>query len=91
MRNEEALEVLGARPARPQVRSDPRIARLGVTAGREELVSRNVARMVELPGWEPGEVRPWSSDEALAFLGRNHDAAAARRAAAVAARAFPCC
>jgi oxygen-independent coproporphyrinogen-3 oxidase len=28
-------------------------------------------------------------DDALAFLGRNHDAAAARRAAAVAARAFP--
>lgn len=37
-------------------------------AGREELVSRNVARMVDLPGWEPGEVRPWSVDEALAFL-----------------------
>jgi integrase len=37
-------------------------------AGREELVSRSVARMVELPGWEPAEVRPWSSDEALAFL-----------------------
>jgi integrase len=37
-------------------------------AGREELVSRNVARMVDLPGWEPGEVRPWSADEALAFL-----------------------
>jgi oxygen-independent coproporphyrinogen-3 oxidase len=28
-------------------------------------------------------------DEALAFLGRNHDAAAARRAAAVAVRSFP--
>ncbi len=28
-------------------------------------------------------------DDALAFLGRNHDAAAARRAAAVARRAFP--
>ena len=37
-------------------------------AGREELVSRNVARMAELPGWEPGEVRPWSPDVALAFL-----------------------
>jgi integrase len=37
-------------------------------AGREELVSRNVARLVELPGWEPGEVQPWSADEALSFL-----------------------
>jgi integrase len=37
-------------------------------AGREELISRNVARMAELPGWEPAEVRPWSADEALAFL-----------------------
>jgi integrase len=37
-------------------------------AMREELVSRNVARIAELPGWEPAEVRPWSADEALAFL-----------------------
>jgi integrase len=35
---------------------------------RDELISRNVARLAELPGWEPGEVRPWSADEALAFL-----------------------
>jgi integrase len=35
---------------------------------REELIGRNVARMAELPGWEPAEVRPWSADEALAFL-----------------------
>jgi integrase len=35
---------------------------------REELTGRNVARMAELPGWEPAEVRPWSADEALAFL-----------------------
>jgi integrase len=37
-------------------------------AMREEVISRNVARMAELPAWEPGEVRPWSSDEAMAFL-----------------------
>jgi integrase len=37
-------------------------------AAREELISRNVARLAELPAWEPGEVRPWSVDEALAFL-----------------------
>jgi integrase len=37
-------------------------------ASREELISRNVARLTELPGWEPAEVRPWSADEALAFL-----------------------
>jgi integrase len=37
-------------------------------AVREELVSRNVARLVELPPWEPAEVVPWSAAEALAFL-----------------------
>ena len=37
-------------------------------ATREELIGRNVARLVELPAWEPGEVHPWSADEALAFL-----------------------
>jgi integrase len=37
-------------------------------ATREELIGRNVARLVELPTWEPGEVHPWSADEALAFL-----------------------
>jgi integrase len=26
------------------------------------------ARLAELPAWEPGEVRPWSADEAMAFL-----------------------
>lgn len=37
-------------------------------AVREELVARNVARLVELPTWEPGTVVPWSSADALAFL-----------------------
>lgn len=37
-------------------------------ATREELIGRNVARMVELPAWEPEEVHPWSADEAMAFL-----------------------
>ena len=37
-------------------------------AVREELVSRNVARLVELPPWEPADVIPWSADEAMAFL-----------------------
>jgi hypothetical protein len=37
-------------------------------AMREELVSRNVARLAELPASEPDEVIPWSSAEALAFL-----------------------
>ena len=35
---------------------------------REELVARNVARLVELPPWEAAEVIPWSAAEALAFL-----------------------
>ena len=38
-------------------------------AVREELITRNVAHLIELPPWEPGDVRPWSSEEALAFLG----------------------
>lgn len=37
-------------------------------AVREELIARNVARLVELPGWEPKTVEPWSPAEALAFL-----------------------
>ncbi len=41
-------------------------------AVREELVSRNVARLVELPPWEAAEVFPWSSDEAMAFLAAAH-------------------
>ena len=42
-------------------------------AVREELVARNVARLVELPAWEPTEVVPWSSAEALAFLAAAAD------------------
>jgi integrase len=37
-------------------------------AVREELITRNVARLVELPTWEPSMVVPWSTAEALAFL-----------------------
>jgi len=42
-------------------------------AAREELVSRNVARLIELPAWQPAEIRPWSADEALAFLRAARD------------------
>jgi integrase len=34
-------------------------------AVREELLVRNVARLVELPEWRRGTTRPWSADEAL--------------------------
>ena len=37
-------------------------------AVREELIVRNVARLVELPTWEPAVTEPWSPAEALAFL-----------------------
>jgi len=37
-------------------------------AMREELVARNVAQLVELPGWEPAAITPWSSAEAITFL-----------------------
>jgi len=38
-------------------------------AMREELISRNVAQLTELPGWERQPIRPWSAAEARAFLG----------------------
>jgi integrase len=37
-------------------------------AVREELIPRNVARLVELPQWQRGTIRPWSADEARQFL-----------------------
>jgi len=37
-------------------------------AMREELVSRNVARLVTLPPDRPARQQPWSASEALAFL-----------------------
>jgi integrase len=37
-------------------------------AVREELIVRNVARLVELPQWQRGQIRPWAADEARAFL-----------------------
>jgi integrase len=42
-------------------------------AVREELLARNVARLVELPAWEPAEVVPWAPAEALAFLSAASD------------------
>ncbi len=40
-------------------------------AAREELISRNVARLAELPAWEPCEIRPWSADE-VSLLKKLH-------------------
>jgi integrase len=37
-------------------------------AVREELIIRNVARLVELPQWQRDTIRPWAADEARAFL-----------------------
>lgn len=37
-------------------------------AQREELVMRNVARLVKLPSYEPSEVVPWTDDEVRDFL-----------------------
>jgi integrase len=37
-------------------------------AVREELITRNVARLVELPAWAPTTIEPWSPPEALAFI-----------------------
>ncbi|WP_217239783.1 site-specific integrase [Streptomyces sp. AC555_RSS877] len=40
----------------------------------EELLTRNVARLVELPGRQAGDVKPWSPKEVADFLvaARNH-------------------
>jgi integrase len=37
-------------------------------AVREELLVRNVARLIELPEWKRGTIRPWAADEARQFL-----------------------
>ena len=37
-------------------------------AVREELVTRNVARLVELPGHQKDEVKPWTPKEVMRFL-----------------------
>jgi integrase len=37
-------------------------------AVREELIVRNVARLVELPQWQRSQIRPWAADEARAFV-----------------------
>jgi integrase len=42
-------------------------------AQREELVNRNVARLVELPQYMPKEIKPWSLDEGSQFLAAAAD------------------
>jgi integrase len=42
-------------------------------AEREELVGRNVARLVHLPSNESQEVRPWTAEEATQFLRVTRD------------------
>lgn len=37
-------------------------------AVREEVIPRNAARLVELPQWQHGTIRPWTADEARQFL-----------------------
>jgi integrase len=37
-------------------------------AVREELIVRNLVRLVELPQWQRGRIRPWAAGEARAFL-----------------------
>lgn len=37
-------------------------------AVRAELLTRNVAQLVELPAWERGHIEPWTVDEAKNFL-----------------------
>ena len=37
-------------------------------AEREELLVRNVAKLVDLPAWERKPIRPWNTEEAAQFL-----------------------
>lgn len=37
-------------------------------AEREELVLRNVAKLVDIPAWERKPIKPWNRDEAAQFL-----------------------
>lgn len=37
-------------------------------AMREELVVRNIAKLVDLPGWERKPIQPWTTEEAARFL-----------------------
>ncbi|HEX3778713.1 MAG TPA: site-specific integrase [Pseudonocardiaceae bacterium] len=42
-------------------------------AQREELVARNVAKLVEIPAWQRKPIRPWSAEDATAFLAATED------------------
>jgi integrase len=42
-------------------------------AMREELLVRNVARLVELPSWQRQPIVPWTADEARSFLTAARD------------------
>lgn len=42
-------------------------------AMREEMVTRNVARLIAIPSWERKEIRPWSVDQAARFLASTAD------------------
>jgi integrase len=42
-------------------------------AMREELLMRNVARLVELPGWDRLPIVPWTANEARGFLAAARD------------------
>lgn len=42
-------------------------------AQREELVVRNVAKLIDLPAWERKPIRPWTADEATRFLAGAKD------------------
>jgi integrase len=48
-------------------------------AEREELVVRNVAKLVDLPAWERKPIKPWTAEQAIRFLdaARSHRWAAA--------------
>jgi integrase len=37
-------------------------------AMREELIPRNVARLVELPAWQRKDIQPWTAEQAAEFL-----------------------
>lgn len=42
-------------------------------AAREELILRNVAKLVEIPAWHRKPITPWTPEQSVTFLNAAHD------------------
>ncbi|MEU0838164.1 site-specific integrase [Streptomyces sp. NPDC005962] len=63
------LSAVTAKASAATAKEAHRVLRTALTAAcREELISRNVAKLVPAPRVEPRELRPWTLDQAQTFL-----------------------